>query len=133
MNPSPEQAPYRAQAEIFSRSKRAAVRRNMADLYRVLEHVQRNLFETPVTQTNAEHVARQFLAAAELKEAIRKNQPEILESLPPTRGSKLSEPERREIAGFYATGLYTQEELAAQYGVSQATVHGVIASRRPIA
>lgn len=38
----------------------------------------------------------------------------------------LSEAERVQIRGLYQTGLYTQQQLADQYGVSQATIARIV-------
>ena len=40
----------------------------------------------------------------------------------PSSSASLSTQEKREIAGLYQSGLYTQKQLADQYGVTQSAI-----------
>ena len=123
---------YRVQAEshVLSRSQVAAAKRSLTELGKSLDLIQRQLINTPVDQTSAKEVAEKLLAASALRESLKRNEQQILSSLPQTRGGKLSDRERQEIAGYYATGHFTQDALAEQYGVSQSTIHEVVAPKR---
>lgn len=123
---------YRVQAEshVLSRSQVAAAKRSLTELGKSLDLIQRQLINTPVDQTSAQEVAEKLLAASALRESLKRNEQQILFSLPQTRGGKLSDRERQEIAGYYATGHFTQDALAEQYGVSQSTIHEVVAPKR---
>lgn len=123
---------YRVQAEshVLSRSQVAAAKRSLTELGKSLDLIQRQLINTPVDQTSAQEVAEKLLAASALRESLKRNEQQILSSLPQTRGGKLSDRERQEIAGYYATGHFTQDALAEQYGVSQSTIHEVVAPKR---
>jgi DNA-directed RNA polymerase specialized sigma subunit len=123
---------YRVQAEsnVLSRSEVAATKRNLTELGKSLDLIQRQLISTPVDQTNAQEVAEKLLAASALRESLKRHEQQIVSSLPQTKGGKLSDRERQEIAGYYATGHFTQDALAEQYGVSQSTIHEVVAPKR---
>lgn len=123
---------YQVQAEshVMTRSQTAAAKRNMAELGKSLDLIQRQLINTAVEQTNALEVAEKLLAASALKESLKKHEAQILSALPQSKGGKLSDRERQEISGYYATGHFTQDALAEQYGVSQSTIHEIVASNR---
>jgi transcriptional antiterminator len=117
-----------AESRAMSRSEAAAARRNIEDMNKTLTAIKHHLVSAPVTTLNATEVAEKFIAVAELQECIDKNRALLMQALPSNTGGKLSDKERQEIKGYYATGNYTQDALAEQYQVSQATIHNVITS-----
>jgi DNA-binding transcriptional regulator LsrR (DeoR family) len=131
MNPNNNlsQSAYVAQDEsrMMTRAEAAAVRRTFADTEKSLIAIQRNLLSISVTEDNIATVSQQLMAASQLRESLKHCKNQLLQSLPNNTGGKLSDQERKEIAGFYHTGNYTQEVLAEQYQVSQGTIHNVIA------
>lgn len=117
-----------AESHAMTRSDAAAARRNIADASKTLIAIKNHLLSAPVTTLNADEVAKKFIAASELQACIDKNKGILMQALPSNTGGKLSDKERREIKGYYATGNYTQDALAEQYEVSQGTIHNVISS-----
>jgi hypothetical protein len=117
-----------AESRAMTRSDAAAARRSIADTNKTLIALKHHLLSAPVTTLNADDVAKKFIAASELQECIDKNKDLLMQALPNNTGGKLSDRERTEIKGYYATGNYTQDALAEQYGVSQGTIHNVISS-----
>lgn len=64
---------------------------------------------------------RKFLSAKENLLGRKQN-----ESLPLIFGRKLNESKVRQIRNLYATGLYSQAQLARQVGVSPSTIGAII-------
>jgi transposase-like protein len=44
----------------------------------------------------------------------------------PQSSSRLTEEEKKQIKGLYLSGLYTQQQLANQYGVTQPTISDIV-------
>lgn len=118
---------YNIDAEAMTRSDVASAKRNLEGLKESVEQIQKKLINSPVDQANVMVVAEQLLHAAKLRQTIQETEASILSSLPQQKGGKLSEQERKEIAGFYSTGLYTQTALASHYGVVQSTIQTIVA------
>ena len=53
-------------------------------------------------------------------------QKQMLDLMPETSTARLSDNERQQIKGLYSSGLYTQQEIADQYGVSQPTIGDIV-------
>lgn len=125
--PNDTQAAYVIQDEsrMMTRAEAAASRRTLADTDKALVAIQRNLLNMTVSETNVDVVSQQLMAASRLRETLKQTKSILLASLPDNTGAKLSEQEQKEISGYYATGNYTQNQLAEQYQVSQATIHNV--------
>lgn len=113
------------ESRMMTRAEAAASRRTFADTDKALIAIQRNLLNMTITETNVDVVSQQLMAASRLRESLKQTKAILLASLPDNSGAKLSDQEQTEISGYYATGNYTQNQLAEQYQVSQATIHNV--------
>jgi transposase-like protein len=51
-----------------------------------------------------------------------------LNFMPHASTARLSDQERQQIKGLYLSRLYTQQQLAEQYGVSQPTIGDIVRS-----
>ena len=127
-------SPYRTdniQVEVRSevqatRSDTASVRRAIQDINRQIDNRRsnidavlrdaRSLDTSSVTQLITE---RENLYQLHQKSQELQNQ--LISNIPSSSAS-LSTHERREIAGLYQSGLYTQQQLADQYGVTQSAI-----------
>ncbi|MYN04404.1 hypothetical protein GTP41_20125 [Pseudoduganella sp. DS3] len=119
-----------AESRMMTRSEVAAAKRSISELSKSLDQIQRQLINTPVAKTNAHEVAEKLLAASALRESLNRHEAQVLSALPQSKGGKLSDRERKEISGYYSTGHFTQGALAEQYGVSQSTIHEIVATKR---
>ena len=126
--------PYRTdniQVEVKSevqvtRSDTASVRRAVQDINRQIDNRRSNidavlrdartLDTSSVTQLITE---RENLN--QLHERSQELQNQLISNVPLSSAS-LSTQEKREIAGLYQSGLYTQKQLADQYGVTQSAI-----------
>src|SRR5690606_22156655 len=63
-----------------------------------------------------------------LNQTSEELQRKLLPDRPVSSAASLSTQERREIKGLYNSGLYTQRQLAEQYGVTQSAVSQSIRS-----
>lgn len=126
--------PYRTdniQVEVKSevqvtRSDTASVRRAIQDINRQIDNRRSNidavlrdartLDTSSVTQLITE---RENLN--QLHERSQELQNQLISNVPSSSAS-LSTQEKREIAGLYQSGLYTQKQLADQYGVTQSAI-----------
>lgn len=127
-------SPYRTdniQVEVKSevqvtRSDTASVRRAIQDINRQIDNKRSNidavlrdartLDTSSVTQLITE---RENLN--QLHERSQELQNQLISNVPSSSAS-LSTQEKREIAGLYQSGLYTQKQLADQYGVTQSAI-----------
>ncbi|WDM41692.1 hypothetical protein KNV99_20725 (plasmid) [Acinetobacter nosocomialis] len=127
-------SPYRTdniQVEVKSevqvtRSDTASVRRAIQDINRQIDNRRSNidavlrdartLDTLSVTQLITE---RENLN--QLHERSQELQNQLISNVPSSSAS-LSTQEKREIAGLYQSGLYTQKQLADQYGVTQSAI-----------
>lgn len=127
-------SPYRTdniQVEVKSevqvtRSDTASVRRAIQDINRQIDNRRSNidavlrdartLDTSSVTQLITE---RENLN--QLHERSQELQNQLISNVPSSSAS-LSTQEKREIAGLYQSGLYTQKQLADQYGVTQSAI-----------
>ncbi|POY54817.1 hypothetical protein PB70LOC_04473 [Pectobacterium versatile] len=128
---SPQQIVQRVE---YTRTDVATTRRALSDLElqrsRLGEQVQRRM--ATASTANLE----EFQAAWNDRSSLNDVNDQIssirqtLESMMPSESSaRLSQDERTQITGLYASGLYTQSQLAQQYGVSQPTIGDIV--RRP--
>lgn len=126
--------PYRTdniQVEVKSevqvtRSDTASVRRAIQDINRQIDNRRSNIDAvlrdartldiSSVTQLITE---RENLN--QLHERSQELQNQLISNVPSSSAS-LSTQEKREIAGLYQSGLYTQKQLADQYGVTQSAI-----------
>ena len=127
-------SPYRTdniQVEVKSevqvtRSDTASVRRAIQDINRQIDNRRSNidavlrdartLDTSSVTQliTERENLNQLHQRSQELQNQLISNVP--------SSSASLSTQEKREIAGLYQSGLYTQQQLADQYGVTQSAI-----------
>ena len=127
-------SPYRTdniQVEVRSevqatRSDTASVRRAIQDINRQIDNRRSNidavlrdartLDTSSVTQliTERENLNQLHQRSQELQNQLISNVP--------SSSASLSTQEKREIAGLYQSGLYTQKQLADQYGVTQSAI-----------
>ena len=115
----------------YSRSDVATTRRALSDLEqqssRLGEQIQRQM-ATANTAT-PEEFRRAWENRSQLNqvnEQISAMRDTMERMMPGTGNARLSNEERTQIQGLYASGLYTQTELANQYGVSQPTIGDVV-------
>nr|WP_267911043.1 MULTISPECIES: sigma factor-like helix-turn-helix DNA-binding protein [Pseudomonas] len=67
-----------------------------------------------------------MVLASDLRKRLQAAAP-VLQAVTPRAGNaRLTDRERTEIQGYYMTGNYTQEQLASQFQVSQATVSNIV-------
>ena len=109
-----------------TRSDTASVRRAIQDINRQIDNRRSNidavlrdartLDTSSVTQLITE---RENLN--QLHERSQELQNQLISNVPSSSAS-LSTQEKREIAGLYQSGLYTQKQLADQYGVTQSAI-----------
>lgn len=110
----------------MTRSESAMAQRSMEDMENMLVAMQRHLLNAPVTQLTVGEVAEKLMAASTLKQTLERCAPALQAALPKVGTARLTDSDKREIRGYYATGNYTQEQLARQYQVSQATISNII-------
>lgn len=117
---------YQSESREMTRSEVAKARRTMTEMEESLVSIQRHLMNIPVSETTVHQVAEQLMAAASLRQSLAAVAPVLQQAMPQAGNARLTERERREIRGYYMTGNYTQEQLAAQFGVSQSTIHNTV-------
>lgn len=122
----------RHQHQTISRSDIADTTRSKQDLLKQISNLRNELTEsmtnhkiTDYNEINEMYEKKNDLVkledqVKELYEKIDSMQPSI------NSNAKLTDNEVREIQGFAATGRYTQQQLAEQYGVKQPTISDVI-------
>ena len=122
-----------AQQQSFTRADIATTRRAFQDLQQQAGKLSDAIFQIAVTAPQCSRDA--FQAAWEKRDALNKMQAQMAELqsqmdsiMPSASTARLSDNERRQIRGLYATGLYTQQQIADQYGVSQPTIGDVVRS-----
>lgn len=121
----------RISEQATSRSDVATVKRSIRDLQKQVGRLQGNL-SSQLTQN--EHVDfasfekvwenRQKLNS--LNQKITELEQEISPHIPSLGNARLTEEEKRQIKGLHNSGLYTQKELADQYGVTQPTISDIV-------
>ena len=122
---------YQSESRAITRSESAMTQRTMDDMATSLVAMQRHLLNIPVSETTVNQVAQQLMAASQLRQALDSCAPVLQGALPQAGTARLTDADRQEIRGFYATGRYTQEQLARQYQVSQATVSNTVSPDDP--
>lgn len=117
---------YQSESRAMTRSESAMTQRTMEDMANALVAMQRHLMNAPVSQLTVGEVAEKLMAASTLKQTLESCAPVLQAALPKVGTARLTDSDKREIRGYYATGNYTQEQLARQYQVSQATISNII-------
>lgn len=117
---------YQSESRVMTRSESAMTQRTMDDMANALVAMQRHLMNVPVSETTVNEVAQQLMAASQLRQTLQTCAPILQTALPQAGNARLTDADRQEIRGYYATGNYTQDQLAKQYQVSQGTVSNIV-------
>lgn len=119
----------------YTRTDLATTRRALSDLEKQAEKMSQqmnNQLSQPgnleLTNFQAAWVKREQLnqisgQIASLKQSINEIQPNVSST------ARLSVEEREQIRGLYQSRLYTQKEIADQYGIAQPTVGDIVRKR----
>jgi DNA-binding XRE family transcriptional regulator len=128
-------APAAAQA-IVSRAQVAATTRAFQDIDTQIENARAALASS---MTDAASMGPQAFQQAwksrsklnEYREQANTLQAGLAQHMPVPEAfqANLSDVERTQIQGLYASGLYTQQQLASQYGVKQPTINRVVSAQ----
>jgi hypothetical protein len=121
----------RISEQATSRSDVATVKRSIRDLQKQVGRLQSNL-SSQLTQN--EQVDLDSFSKAwdnrnklnSLNQKITELEQEISPHIPSLGNARLTEEEKRQIKGLHNSGLYTQKELADQYGVTQPTISDIV-------
>lgn len=122
-----------AQQQSFTRTDIATTHRAFNDLQQQADKLSNAIFRVAAT---AQHCSQEAFQEAwnrrnelnQIQEQLGSLRTQMDTMMPVASTSRLSETERTQIKGLYASGLYTQKELADQYGVSQPTVGDITRS-----
>lgn len=121
----------RISEQATSRSDVATVKRSIRDLQKQVGRLQSNL-SSQLTQN--EQVDLDSFSKAwdnrkklnSLNQKITELEQEISPHIPSLGNARLTEEEKRQIKGLHNSGLYTQKELADQYGVTQPAISDIV-------
>lgn len=109
-----------------TRSGIASVRRAIQDINRQIDNKRSNIDAVlrDAKTLDASSVTRLITERENLNQLHQRSQELQNQLIPnaPSSSASLSTQERREIAGLYQSGLYTQKQLAEQYGVTQSAI-----------
>lgn len=117
--------------QATTRSDVATMRRSISDLKSQVDRLQGNLTAT-LTQpksmefSNFELAWKQREELNQLHENISELESKLKQHAPSASSARLTEQERKEIRGLHSSGLYTQQQLADQYGVTQPTISDLL-------
>lgn len=120
-----------AQQQCFTRSDIATTHRAFNDLQQQAGKLSNAIFQIAATAPHCSQEA--FQTAWNHRQELNQIQGQLGElnarmeaMMPSASTARLSDNERTQIRGLYASGLYTQQELADQYGVSQPTIGDIV-------
>ena len=121
------------QQQSFSRSELATKQRAFDDLKSLTQKASSEILRIAATSPNCTREAfemawkkRQELNS--LQQQLDSIEQKLNDCLPPKGSARLTDKERKEIQGLYSSGLYTQAQLAEQYGKTQSTISDIIKS-----
>ncbi|KAA0948939.1 hypothetical protein FQ186_03720 [Pseudomonas sp. ANT_H14] len=121
----------KTESQAMTRSQVATAQRSFQEMNDSLLAVERQLLHEDLTAANVQEIAEKMVLASDLRRRLQAAAP-VLQGVTPKAGNaRLTDRERREIQGYYMTGNYTQEQLAAQFQVSQATVSNIVTDDEP--
>lgn len=127
----PVQMVYQQRAEQTTRSDVATINRSIQDLKNQASRLQNNLV-SQMTQTQAVDM-EDFKNAWQKREELNQLNQQITEleqkfktHMPSMSNARLTDEERKQIKGLHSSGLYTQQQLADQYGVNQSTISDIV-------
>lgn len=124
-----------AQQQSFSRSDIATTRRAVQDLKDQTQKLSTAILQIAATSPDC---AKEAFEAAwqqrhqlnQVQQQLNSLEQQIGNCLPHASTARLTDKERREIQGLYSSGLYTQGQLANQYGVTQPTISDITKSAK---
>jgi hypothetical protein len=117
----------RVEGRHISRTVVATTRRGIDDIKKGIEEVAKGLMHQGFDEEmTVNEVAAKFLEAQRLRAELNAVLARTEAMLPNHGNAKLTENEKKQIRGLYSTGLYTQTQLAGQYGVQQPTISEII-------
>lgn len=114
-----------------TRSDVATMRRSISDLKSQVNRLQNNLETTIAQSENMEYTTfqsawEQRKELNQLNKTISEIKDRLKQHTPLPSNARLTEQERNEIRGLHSSGLYTQQQLADQYGVTQPTISDLL-------
>jgi hypothetical protein len=117
--------------QATSRSDVATVKRSIRDLQKQVSRLQNNLSSQLTRQeqmdfTSFQQVWENREKLNSLNQKISELEQEISHHIPSLGNARLTEEEKQQIKGLHNSGLYTQKELADQYGVTQPTISDIV-------
>lgn len=125
-----------AQQQSFSRSDVATTKRAIQDLENETKKLRDAIMQ--MASTDSDCPQELFEAAWQKQKQLNLANKELASlkqrlnnCLPHTSTARITDKERKEIRGLYSTGLYTQGQLAEQYGVTQPTISDITKEREP--
>lgn len=119
--------------QAISRTDVASTRRAFQDLTTQVTRLQNEVArlvasEAFVSQESFQQAWDKRLQLNQLNERIAEVRQQTESFMPQPGGARLTERERNEIKHLYQSGLYTQQKLADQYGVTQPTIGDIVRS-----
>lgn len=120
-----------AQQQIFSRSDIATTKRAFQDIKNQASKLSKDITHYVSNTSNcSEHNFQEAWNKRQelnkLKEQLSAMEEQMTKCMPSQSNSRLKDHEKTEIKGLYQSGLYTQQQLATQYGVTQPTIHDIV-------
>jgi DNA-directed RNA polymerase specialized sigma subunit len=130
-SPKSSQIIQAAQQQSITRADIATTKRAFQDLQGQAEKLKGALFSIAAS---APHCSKESFEEAwskrdqlnQVQQQMSGLQKQMLDLMPETSTARLSDNERQQIKGLYSSGLYTQQEIADQYGVSQPTIGDIV-------
>lgn len=123
-----------AQQQQLSRSDIATAKRAIQDLRSQSEKLQQAVIQVVASQPQCTPEA--FQEAWQKREELNKLNERLQHievqmnlNAPVASTARLTEKEKQEINGLYQSGLYTQAQLANQYGITQPTVSDIVCKK----
>ncbi|MDD2863949.1 MAG: hypothetical protein PHC99_04415 [Methylococcales bacterium] len=122
-------APYEqiSNRAYFSRTDVATTKRGCQDLTNQISKLNDEIYRdfSDRSKDPADLLKKRERLIA-LKDQFEEIESQLNEYLPQIGSSRLTETEKNQIKGLYASGLYNQQQLANQYGVSQPTISDIV-------
>lgn len=119
------------QQNLFSRADVATTRRALQDLSnqagKLNETIRNELADSnnlSIESYNSIWTKRERLN--EVNTQIESVKSTLSSMMPNTGSARLSAEEKKQITGLYNSGLYTQKQIAEQYGVSQPSIGDIV-------
>jgi len=115
----------------YTRSDRASVFRSEQELKKLAEKIKEQLVieitsDEEIGTEKLNKIIKQRQKLNEINTQIDNVKNKFLDIMPAKSSARLSDKEKNEIRSLYKSGLYTQENLATQYGVTQPAITAII-------